>query len=254
MWWCVTIWAKTVYFWLSHCLLTYNSIGGLFWKALSMKERKVRIEPFCIAGTILHALYLSSHFTLTQMSKVAPNIITCISQVRRSLLRWSQLLETTPFKAGKWLPSALSDCLWPSPTCLLLRACSGTSSLSVTWELVRDAQSLVPPQICLKQNLHFNQMPWFAIAVKMLVLSDDWEAVLCMHCSLVRVNYHCISHHKEPWRVTILSLFTKCKYSPLIVFSWRVWINVLSFLEEVNYYHIHWETHWNAALKKKKKL
>lgn len=129
MWWCVTIWAKTVYFWLSHCLLTYNSIGGLFWKALSMKERKVRIEPFCIASTVLHALYLSSHFTLTQMSKVAPNIITYISQVRRSLQRWSQLLETTPFKAGKWLPSALSDC---QAFDLLLCACF-SCSMSMLW-------------------------------------------------------------------------------------------------------------------------
>lgn len=45
---------------------------------------------------------------------------------------------------------------------LLLKACSPTSSISIsiTWELLRNVESWAPASIPFNRNLHLNTMPW----------------------------------------------------------------------------------------------
>lgn len=159
MLWHGTIWANIMCSGASHLpFLTCNSIEGLFWKSLTMKENRVDIEPFLVAGPACLACLISFNpdpgFTWFLTSPAFHSPGEGFREVK------SVAQEHT---AGKWSPSALSDC--QTFDCVPCACFSGTSSMGITWELIRDAGVFVSPQTCLKQNLHFNHIPWWSVCM-----------------------------------------------------------------------------------------
>lgn len=63
----------------------------------------MEIESFLMAGSVLCALHVPSHFTLSQESEIGP-LIACLSQMRR----WFQRGEARCWRPLSWYMIALS--------------------------------------------------------------------------------------------------------------------------------------------------